>query len=186
MTVVPPTPDLDGPDPLERAPVVQIFTDQLAIDGSSRPLDELGDILQTLRMNFQLLHPGERFAGQLVVVADRALGMQRLASVLWVAHRGGYDAPMFAFTHEETIVRPVMGALRRVLSSSARVTLSDAFDREAAGGAAPASNSAVLNAADFPSYDALARRLVQLRRAGTNVGLDLGRDPEGDDEPARP
>ncbi len=56
MTVVPPTPDLEGPDPLERAPVVQILTDQLAIDGWSRPLDELGGILQTLRMNFQLLH----------------------------------------------------------------------------------------------------------------------------------
>jgi hypothetical protein len=186
MTVVPPTPDLEGPDPLERAPVVQVFTDQLAIDGWSRPLDEIGGILQTLRMNFQLLHPGERFAGQLVLVADRALSMQRLTSVLWVAHRGGYDAPMFAFTREETIVRPMMGPLRRVLSSSARISLSDAFDRAAAGGAEPSSNSAVLSPADFPRYDAFARRLVQLRRAGTDVALDLGKDPEGEDEPARP
>jgi len=183
----PPTPDLFGPDPIVRAPVVQLFADRLALDGAPYSLDDLGGPLQTLRMNYQLLHPGERFAGDLVVVADRALTMHRLVSLLRVAHGEHYDAVMFTFAKEETTLRPTMGALRRVLTSTARASLMDGYDREANGGADPEGDHTVLRAGDFASYDRFARRLVELRRADKDVVLDLGKDRDAaGGAPARP
>ena len=169
-----------------RAPVVQLWADHLALDGRPDSLDELGDALHTLRNNYQLLHPGERFTGDLVVIADRELTMQRLVTVLRVAHRTIYERPLFTFTKEETTVRPTMGTIRRVLSSAARASLMDAYDREANGGADPEGDHTVLRAADFSSYDQLARRLVELRRAHRDVVLDLGKERGGAGDSDRP
>jgi hypothetical protein len=80
-----------------------------------------------------------------------------------------------------------MGTLRRVLTSAARASLIDAYDREANGGADPAGDHTVLRAADFASYESFARRLVKLRRAHKDVVLDLGKDPDvTGGAPARP
>ena len=186
LVVTPPTPDLAGPDPVVRAPVIQLMADRLALDGRRCSLEELGEMLRTLRTNYQLLHPGERFAGDLIVIADRALTMPRVLSLLRIAHRADYDALMFTFTKEELFARPTMGTLRRVLSSTARASLMDAYDREANRGADPEGDHTVLHAADFSSYEPFARRLVELRRAGRPVVLDLGKDPGVTGEPGQP
>jgi hypothetical protein len=175
----PPTPDLAGPDPIVRAPVIQLMADRLAMDTAPYSLEDLGGPLQTLRTNYQLLHPGERFAGDLIT-------MPRLVSLLWVAHHAGYDALMFIFSKEETTVRPTLGTIRRVLSSAARASLMDASDREANGGADPEGDHTVLRLSDFKSYEPFARRLVELRRAGRDVVLDLGKEPGGATDSGRP
>jgi hypothetical protein len=187
MVVTPSTPDLVGRDGIVRAPVIQLFADRLTLDGAPWSLDDLGRALQTLRVNYQLLHPGERFAGDLVMVADRVLTMHRLVTLLRVAHGEHYDAVMFTFAKEETTVRPTMGTLRRVVASAARASLLDAYDREANGGTDPEGDHTVLRAGDFASYDQFAQRLVELRRADKDVVLDLGKDPDhGGGAPARP
>jgi hypothetical protein len=161
----PPTPDLEGPDPVLRSPVVMVFVDRIALDGFQTSLDDLGGMLATLRTNFMLLHPGETFDGNAIVLADPKTPRSRLASVLKILHAGEYSQPSFSFTKAEALARPVFGTLRRVHATAARVALVDE------GGETRTS----LRLADFQSYDAFARQVVALRRSGHDVALALGK-----------
>src|SRR6185369_8273916 len=51
------TPALDGPDPIERAPVVEIARDHTTLNRGEADGVELHDRLLTLRTNYGLLHP---------------------------------------------------------------------------------------------------------------------------------
>ena len=175
LIVDPPTPDLVGPDPIERAPVVLLFVDRIALDGFVCSLDSLQDKLVTLRINFQLLHPGERFNGRAVIVADGAVSTVALAAVLKEVHAAEYPHPLFAFTKPETLVRPLLGTLHRVLGSGVRTTLVDPFDAEAAHDDRGGEEGTLVRLKDFPRYEPLARRMLAVRTAGTAVILKLGK-----------
>ena len=173
LIVDPPTPDLVGPDPIERAPLVMLFVDQLALDGFVCSLDSLQDKLVTLRMNFQLLQPGERFNGRAVIVADGATSTVALAAVLKEVHAAGYTHPLFAFTKAETLVRPLLGTLHRVRGSGIGTTLVDPFDAEAAHDEGGGEQGTVVRLKDFPRVEPLARRMLAVRTAGSPVVLKL-------------
>jgi protein-S-isoprenylcysteine O-methyltransferase Ste14 len=173
LVVDPPTPDVVGPDALERAPVVQVLRDQIALDGQVVDFDSLGWMLGTLRDNYRLLHPSDDFNEIALVMADPATSMPRLISVLRAIRDAQYHRPLFAFTQAEVFVRPLLGKLQRVKTSGARVRLvyaDDVDDDDAAG-----KNAVALRPQDFPAYDAFARRLVELRREGKPVVVKLDR-----------
>jgi len=175
----PPTPKLVGPDPPERAPVVTVLRDSVKLDGSA--VDDLTDLelkLGTLANNFKLLHPGEDFNEMALIEADAATPVARLTSVLRAVRGAWYYHPMFAFTTTESHVRPVLGKLERVVVTGARFRL--AFTNDEEGGADSVDSvdrkSAVpLRPEDFADYDAFARRLVELRRAGKPVLVKVPR-----------
>jgi len=173
MATEPAPPDLTGPDMLHRAPVIQIFADRLLLDGFEVSLEPsetsfrtLGDMLGTLRINFQLLRPGTPFDGVAVIVVGRQSPPARLTSVLRAVHGADYTHPIFAFPRKESTVRPAFGTLTRILATGAQVTLAGPYD-EAAGG------EDILRPESFADFDALARRLVALRQSGHAVTVKL-------------
>jgi hypothetical protein len=168
----PKTPDLDAPDEIQRAPVIQVFDDKLALDGAVTDAESLLDKLSTLRVNYQLLNPGSRFEGRAVLVVGRTAPMARVRVVLHDLREEDYAAPLFAFMKEEITVRPTFGPLRRVHGSGAKVALIKKKDEILGWEDRPAGT--VVRLADFKEYGALAERLVALRRAGEAVVVDIG------------
>jgi len=170
------TPDLVGPDAVERAPVVQIFVDRLALDGDKVTADDLRDRLLTLRNNFILLRPGVAFDGVAVIVADRAASTSQLRRALGAVHEAGYLSPMFAFARSETRVRPLFGPVTRVHATAVRAGLFDRIDDDVDRGLGKdlSDRGVIVPLERFTSYESLARRLVEARRTGSAVSVRLG------------
>jgi hypothetical protein len=179
----PPTPDLIGPDPVQRAPVVEVHLNDLRLDGAEgQDPQSLEDKLITLRNNYQLLHPGDVFNGIAIVAADARTPMPRLFSTLKAILRADYHQPLFAFTKDWTAVRPVLGKVDRLYTTGAAagVFYSDGKDKwgdDPDEDAAPWKDAVALRSQDFPDYGAFARRLVELRRQGKPVVVKVDRDP---------
>jgi hypothetical protein len=184
-------PDLDGPDEIERAPVVHVFP-----PASNRPpmceiwLDDhvvapasLVDKLWVLRDEFRRRHPDTKFDGVVVAVISREAPYAEIVSVLRAIHDAGFPHPQFAFTRRETHARPMLrgfdpagggsGALKRRRATAVRVTLVDDMDKEYAEDAQAGVRGALVHLSEFDTYEALARKLVDLRRAGQPIVLDL-------------
>ncbi len=170
------TPDLVGPDAVERAPVVQIFVDRLALDGDKVTADDLRDRLLTLRNNFILLRPGVSFDGVAVIVADRTASTSQLRRALGAVHEAGYLSPMFAFARSETSVRPLFGPVTRVHATTVRAGLFDRIDDDVDRGLGKdlSDRGVIVPLERFTSYESLARRLVEARRTGSAVSVRLG------------
>jgi hypothetical protein len=168
------TPEVRGPDPVERAPVVQVFNDKILLDGAPCDLESLGDKLRTLRSYFLMLHPTERFNGAAVLLVDYSLPIDRFVALAHTIHDAGYDRPLLTFTKVETLQRPVFGKLRRVVATGARLKLLDRADIEAAGDDL-AREGTLLTPDDLDIYDDLAKKVVALRNAGGAVALNLGK-----------
>jgi hypothetical protein len=175
----PATPDLVGPDPAERAPVVSVFRDGVKLD--TAPIDDLTDLelkLGTLANNYKLLHPGGDFNEMALIEVDAATSIARLASVLRAVRGAWYYHPMFVFTERQTHVRPAFGTIERVVATGARCRLAyvddqpDDWDDEAVD---EWKTAVPLRLEDFADYGAFARRLVELRRAGKPVLVKIAR-----------
>src|SRR5262249_35783580 len=149
---------------LERAPVVQVFADRMLLDGAQRADDDLEGMLGTLRMNFRLLQPGKRFNGTTIVVAGPDAPMSRVGRVLGAAHDAGCPRPSLTSRGGETCEPPASGTPGRVHAGGARLTLVRPDDDADAYGDEPADARVLLRLADFPRYDAFARKVVALRR----------------------
>lgn len=171
----PPTPDLVGPDAPGRAPVVVVFRDRMTLDGADVDFQELESKLGTLRNNFRLLRPADDFNDMALIEADRGTPIARLSSLLQAVRGAWYYRPMFAFTKTETQVRPVFGKLERVVVTGARFRLAYTDDEPDDDDAAEWKAAVRLRLQDFSDYDALARRLVELRRAGKPVLVRIER-----------
>lgn len=179
----PPTPELVGPDQVERAPVVMLHRNDLGLDGTQgETFESLEDKLVTLRNNYRLLNPSEDFNGIAIVSADPATPILRLFSVLKAILRADYHRPLFTFTRTLTVVRPVLGKMDRsyTTAAAAGVVYSDGKDKwgdDEDSDAAPWKDAVALRSQDFPDYGAFARRLVELRRQGKTVVVKVERDP---------
>lgn len=169
----PPTPDLTGPDAPDRAPVVEVFRDRLGLDGMTvADFEALESMLTTLRNNHRLLHPSEDFPGMALILADPATPIPRLTSALRAICSARYHRPMFAFAKKEAHVRPVIGNLERVRITGARLrmTCTEDEDDDEPG---EWKNAVPLRLSDFADHGAFARRLVELRRAGKPVIVNI-------------
>jgi hypothetical protein len=172
----PPTPDLEGPDLVERAPVVQVDADRLLLDGALvTTLDDLGSKLMTLRNNFTLLQPSEPWNGIALVIAHPKLSIPRLTAVLRTIKDAGYQHPAFTFTRAESTVRPTFGRLERVHATAVRATLIDAYDVQEAGDPRGGEKGTLVRPRDAHNYDELARQMVAVRGRDEAVVLDLGK-----------
>jgi len=184
-------PDLDGPDEIERAPVVHVFPPasnrppmcEIWLDSQAVAPASLVDKLWVLRDESRRRHPDTKFDGAVVAVISRDTPYGEIVSVLRAIHDAGFPHPQFAFTRRETYARPTLrgfdaggggsGALKRLRATAVRVTLVDDMDKEYAEDAQAGVRGALVHLSEFDTYDALARKLVDLRRAGQAVVLDL-------------
>jgi len=113
-----------------------------------------------------------------VVVATVSAGAphQGVVSILRAMHDAGYVHPIFAFKQHERYTRPRLGMFHHAYASGARVTLIDASDKLFADGdpTAGVPGTPVALADDTRNiFDVLAGKIVELRRSGRPVVLDI-------------
>jgi hypothetical protein len=175
------SPDLTGPDEIERAPVVHVWPpardrppmSEIWLDDHVVAPASLVDKLWLVRDEFRRRHPDTRFDGAVVAVVSRDAPYGEIVSALRAMHDAGFPHPQFAFTQWEIVKRPALGALKRLRATSVRVTLVDDMDKEYAEDAQAGVRGALVHLSEFDTYGALARKLVDLRRSGQTVVLDL-------------
>jgi hypothetical protein len=154
-----------------------VTADRLALDAAAvDDADALYERLDWRRINAMRLDSVE-VSHRVVLVADAATAMSRLRVVLRAVLRAECNKPLFTFTKATTIVRPTVGTLQRVDTSAAAAKLvyADATsDDDDEAEAARWKDAVTLRPVDFATYDAFARRLVELRRAGKPVIVPIG------------
>jgi hypothetical protein len=159
------TPALEGPDAIERAPVIVLDRD-LVLDGQAMDPGELEQVLAVLRNNYHLLHPGGEFNGLVLLVCAPAVTGTRVREVLQAVHVAGYRQTLLTFIRIEQHQRPTLGTLKRNRTTSARVQLV-----QQGGALPPGSRAITLDGRE--NYAELARRAVEGRREGAPVALLL-------------
>lgn len=175
-------PDLAGPDEIARAPVVHVWPpasnrppmSEIWLNDHAVAPASLVDKLWVLRDEITRRHPDTKLDGSVVAVISRDASYAEIVSVLRAMHDAGFPHPQFAFTHWEICERPTLGTLKRLRATGVRVTLVDDMDKEYAEDAQAGVRGALVRLSEFDTYDALARKLVDLRRAGQGIVLDLG------------
>jgi hypothetical protein len=160
----PGTPALQGPDQIVRSPVFQLSAERAILDGYQVDWRELEDRLSTAKYNFRLLNPYTRFAGLWIVLCDGNVSTGEQARYLRAAYAAGYKQAQFAFSRRESMTRPILGELSRIYTTTARVDLIGDDDD------VPADAVAL---ADYATYEPLARKMVELRKADRTVSLRL-------------
>ena len=164
----PQAPKLQGPDLVERAPILWFAERQVSLDGYRTDPDGIEDTLRVSARNFRWLNPGAEWRGRLLVLAAAQTPTQTLTAYLRAAQRAGFSHPIFIFTKRETLNRPILGTVSRVHVTGAGATLvtdGDGNDED---------ESAVrVHGSAFPTYDGLAHRLVELRLADSEVALEI-------------
>ena len=163
----PKSPMLEGPDEIERAPILWLNDRQHLLDGYRTNSEDLEDQLRTRKQTYRILNPAGEWAGRLLVLSVADLPIPTLIAYLTAAARADHRQPLFIFTKRETLVRPILGKLSRVHATGVAVTLvnSDAV--------ADTDQDSVVNPRTFSSYGALVRHLVELRSAGQTVALQI-------------
>src|SRR5262249_38977556 len=145
----------------------------IELDQQHVAADALVDRLWKMRQEQAQRHPEKEFDGVVVAVVDADAPYHAVVSMFRAVHGAGYPHPTVTFTRQETLDRPLFGQGRRRLVSAAGVTLIDATDAAFADDPKAGATGTLVPLSDFQSYDALARRIVELRRADQPVVLDL-------------
>lgn len=117
------TPGLEGPDPVEVGPVLQVAGEQLTLDRQAVDLAELEKRLGAYRDNYALLHPGEAFPARLLLLCSPNAPETSIFEALGTAARVQYRFVTFAFERHTEVARPYLGRLpwSRVSGASARL-----------------------------------------------------------------
>jgi hypothetical protein len=164
----PPQSEVEGPDALERASLLELSESSMKLDGRQiSSTAELTEELVVAKNNHGLLHPGEPFPGRIAVSCAPAVPAAPLADALAAASRAGYREVRFRLTTVETIRRPLLGSISRLKSTEARASFV---------GHEPATVVSLRGAA-AATYGAVVRQVVGLRHAGHEVRLH-GADEE--------
>ena len=160
------TPDLDGPDELERAPVIHLTPDSTGLDGQETDAETLEAKLGTLSHNYGFLHPGIPFNGLAVVVCQANTPADRVSIALRAALRGGFPHPRFVFLKRQVTDRPLLGRHWRNIARAAQTTaIEDRRDAEP--------GATIIPAARHATCAAVCKEIVAARRAGLDVALLL-------------
>ncbi len=156
----PVTPNLQGPDEVGLGPHLEMMHLQVLFEGE--PVDDFA-LARSLRA---ALSPQQQRRGAdpnyLNMVAETAVPMSILSSVLRKVRDAGYESVGFVFTEFEEHQRPILGQLRRTNATAATVWLTEAGPGDV-----------VLRPGQFFEYRDFAKRIVELRRLGQRVNLDL-------------
>jgi len=163
------TADLDGPDPMERAPVIHLTPDAMGLDGVAWDAPSLASQLGSLANMYRRLRPNEIFNGQALLICQADTPADRLAAALRAAVDGEAPHVTFGFLRRQVTDRPLFGHRWRNVPSAARTTVVKVK--------ADAEADAALIAVDrFPTCAAISKEIVAARRAGRDVALLLPTD----------
>jgi hypothetical protein len=160
------TPALDGPDRVERGPVLAVAATRLTLDGEAvGDPGQLGARLRALRASFARLQPRADWAGSLLVLCTPETPAGRVFEALSAAGDAGFRHPTFAFLRRETALRPLLGSFRRTHTTGARTELI------ARPGEADPATTTVVRPRGAESCGELSARIVTARGGGRQVAI---------------
>jgi hypothetical protein len=117
------TPPLAPNDVAPMAPLLVVDGTKLSLDARDVDLAGLEGDLGTLKRAWSSLHPGERFAGHIIVACSPRSAASQVVGALQAAHRAGYASAWFAFGRTLEHRRPVIGTLPLARTRYARAEL---------------------------------------------------------------
>jgi hypothetical protein len=123
-----------GPDPAPGAPVLSVERDGFLLDGSPRTARSLYETLVVLHNNYDLLHSGDAFPGELAIACPRDVPAAQLARALEVAHAAAYLRPSLVWTAPTPLERPLLGLVPRFGASAAAMALPPPRDEDERAG----------------------------------------------------
>ena len=156
------TPNLEGPDALDLAPLVAVAATGFAFD--HEPVDGAGleHRLQTYKANFPLLHPGEPAPREILLACSPNIASERVFAVLETARLMGFDRARLVFEtmggQEQTSVRKPPPRV-----TAARVSIGT--------DTAPQGAERLLRSSDIENCSQLSERVIALRREGLPVTI---------------
>ena len=131
--------------------------------------DALRDSLRVEQLNNPLLHPAGPNDILAVFCAPEVQGAQ-LGTLLLVAKDAGYREFSFACVHDEETHRPILGSITRTHLTAANASLGSTAQRQVDRDREAAAN---VSFGHYATFDAIARRIAELRRVGRMAILDL-------------
>ena len=93
---------------LERAPIIQISAQTVAIEGQKvgnsedllqeddLRIQDLTDKLQEMRRIDEMMHPGQPFKGQIIINCDKNIDFKLIKKVMYAASEAGYTSFNYA------------------------------------------------------------------------------------------
>jgi hypothetical protein len=161
------TPDLEGPDVMERAPVVYLTPDAMGLDGRSADADAIAMQLNSLRQSDSTLFPNEPFNGQVLIVCEADTNIDRLTAALRAVVSGGMPRATFVFLRRQVVDRPLIGHRWRNRARAARtIVVESKADVESDA-------TTIIPVGLFPTCAALSQEIVNARRGGHEVAVLL-------------
>jgi hypothetical protein len=161
------TPDLEGPDVMERLPVIHLTPDAMGLDGRSEDAGAIAMQLDSLRSSHTTPFPKGPFNGQVLIVCQADTNIDRLSLALRAAVSGGRPQATFVFLRRQVVDRPLIGHRWRNRARAARTTVVESkADIESDA-------TTIIDVGLFPSCAALSQEIVMARRGGHEVALLL-------------
>src|SRR5262249_28453965 len=157
----------EGPDEMERAPVIQITPDSMGLDGEKADAETIASKLGTLTNMHRRFRRNQPFKGQALIICQADTPISRLEAALHATVQGGAPPAGCGSGRRKEPERPVLGRGWRNVSSAARTTVvEEELDQ-------PPPGAKIIEVRRFPTCAALSAEIVGARRAGQDVALRL-------------
>jgi hypothetical protein len=160
------TPDLDGPDELERAPVIHVTPEAMGLDGIATDAATMEEKLMTLRQMYGLLHPGDTLNGRVIILCQRDTPIGLVGVVMRAALHAQFPNPSFVFLRRQVVDRPLLGHLWRNLAHAAHARAIESRTDVAA-------DATTVELANFSTCADLSKAIVEGRAARHDVAVLL-------------
>lgn len=155
------TPNLDGPDDVEIAPLVAIGPPSgLAFDHEPVDRSALELRLQRYKANFSVLHPGEPAPHEVLLACSPSVPSKDIFSILDSARQKGFDRARIVFQLADPPSSPSRSGPR---ITAAAVSLADQTTSQ--------DGKSSIRVAEVHDCAELSERVIALRRAGQPVAL---------------
>ena len=182
-------PTIDGPDRLERSPVLQVEiwdkeTNQAVVtfDGTRGYEQRVAEEAIRYKESWQQADPETQFPGLVTLRCDKQVRLGQLLPYLRALSNAGYKTVQLTFVRTEMVERPLLGRFPRQLVTAARLELvhtlppglrverAEQFDRHSL----PRAGRFGLAIFQDSRYETLARAVVAARRRGKRVLMAVG------------
>jgi len=180
-------PALNGPDGLERSPVLRVtapagLEPYVTFNGVEAFERRLAKEAQRRRKSWRRFNPKEPFPGLVALVCSKKAQLAPVISPLRVLWRAGYRTVQLTFVKTETVHRPLLGSFPNHIGSAARVHLAPTpppgcslqSPEDLDTGSLPRDGKVCLRLDPDTRYTALAQAAVAARRTGSRVWIDIG------------
>jgi hypothetical protein len=180
-----------GPDPVRRAPVLEVRPTGTVIEGF--PVSHPGELtikLGEMRKVYRMMYPEEPFLGRYLVAAARDVDFARVLSLVSAATPTGYAYPTLVLDESFTLRRPMLGQLRVPRTSGVEFGTgsfpADALRVRPEDDLPPLPRAVIVVVPPGSTVGGLAPRLAEARAGGRDVFIELESGNDDAVDPGRP